>query len=215
MSAHQKLLRNLNYEDAQLYIEELDREDVARYNDKKSKNPDSVFRVDMRPCPFEGDIKNSRLVILLANPGNDSTTAINDHIRSSDFDGWPFFGLHDNSPRGMKDWWHPRLKQLKQKLGIDWQTMSHKVAALQINPWASTNFDSDANFRSRELMFDIARSCAERDALFIVMRARKLWDGALKDCTNNLIYTKSPRCSFVTEGNVQKEDWDKIIKALR
>jgi hypothetical protein len=191
MSAHQKLLRNLNYEDAQLYIEELDREDVARYNDKKSKNPDSVFRVDMRP------------------------TAINDHIRSSDFDGWPFFGLHDNSPRGMKDWWHPRLKQLKQKLGIDWQTMSHKVAALQINPWASTNFDSDANFRSRELMFDIARSCAERDALFIVMRARKLWDGALKDCTNNLIYTKSPRCSFVTEGNVQKEDWDKIIKALR
>ncbi|MBC7750390.1 MAG: hypothetical protein H7Z73_01540 [Candidatus Saccharibacteria bacterium] len=207
-------LNGLNYEEAQLHIEEIDHECVEKYNKRRLENSTYKLQVNMRPCPFEGDIKNSRVILLLANPGYDDSSSINDHHRNVSYSEWPFFGLHDESPSGMRDWWRLRLDRLRQNLSVDWQFMSKNIAAIQMNPWASTKFDSSAKLASRDFMFEIARDCAKRDALFVVMRARKHWDSALKGYEDNLIYTNSCRCSYLTEGNLRKEDWSRIIKSI-
>lgn len=209
-----KLLRGLTYEEAQQYIEKIDQKDVEKYNKRKLEKSPYYLQVNMRPCPFEGDVQNSRVILLLANPGYDDSSNINDHQLNSSCSGWPFFGLHDESPLGMKNWWRPRLDKIRQNLGVDWQFMSKNIAAIQMNPWASKKFDSSVKLASRDFMFEIARDCADRGALLVVMRARKYWDTALIGYEDNLIYTNSCLCSYLTDGNLQKKDWTRIVETL-
>ena len=90
-----------------------------------------------------------------------------------------------------------------------------KVAALQINPWASTNFDATVRLPSQSKMLELAERAAERGAILLVMRAARLWleSDVIKNYPHRYS-TKSPRCSYVTEANLGGEAWEKINAAL-
>lgn len=186
-----------------------DIEAIQRYNAKVRDK--FKLRVELGPCPFEGDINSSSVLLLFANPGFDETSSINDHKFT--VDGWPLSGLHENAPTGMRDWWSPRLRDLCKRYGD--QNISKKVAALQINPWASTNFDSNLRLPSRSKMLGLAENAARRGAVIVIMRAERLW--LESNCIKNYPHrysTKSKLCSYVTEGNLRAEAWEKINKAL-
>ena len=186
-----------------------DIEAIRRYNSQAREQ--FKIRTELGPCPFEGDINSSPVVLLFANPGYDATSSIDDH--KFKVDGWPLSGLHPKAPSGMRDWWIPRLRDLCKRYGD--QYISTKVAALQINPWASTNFDSDIRLPSRSKMLELAESAAKRDAVIVIMRAERLW--LESDCIKNYPHrysTKSKRCSYITEGNLGNEAWKKINDVL-
>lgn len=113
----------------------------------------------------------------------------------------------------MRNWWGRRLRELCKRYGD--QYISTKVAALQINPWASTNFDRDLRLPSRSKMLGLAESAARRGAVIVIMRAERLWleNDYIKNYPHRYS-TKSKLCSYVTEGNLGAEAWGKINKML-
>lgn len=182
---------------------------IANYN--VTANGQYRLRTELGPCPHEGDINSSPIVLLLANPGFDEKSSSNDH--KFFIDGWPLGGLHDTAPHGMRGWWQPRLRVLCERYGH--QYISTKVAALQVNPWASTKFDGGLTLPSQQRMLEIAESAVERGAILIIMRAAKFWlKSALVRNHPSLFTTKSPRCSYVTEANLGAEAWLKINSVL-
>ena len=190
-------------------IHSSDVDTIARYNAKAQEH--FKLRAELGPCPFEGDIETSPVVLLLANPGFDERSSLDDH--KFKVDGWPLASLHHSAPEGMRDWWRPRLRALCERYGD--QYISSKVAALQINPWASTNFDSGLRLPSQSKMLEIAEGAARRGAVLLVMRAARLWLESDVVQAYPLRYcTKSPRCSYVSEANLGAEAWRKINVAL-
>lgn len=182
---------------------------VERYNLKAKAH--HILQTSMGPSPFEGDIYHSPVVLLLANPGFDEKSSQDDHHFRAD--GWPLAGLNDAAPVGMRSWWQPRLRQLCKIHGS--RKVASNVAALQINPWASTQYHDTIRLPSQMLLLGLAEAAARRGAIIVMMRASKKWltSSIIKEHAE-LFRTKSPRCSYVSEGNLQPHVWKLINEKI-
>lgn len=182
---------------------------IERYNARASEK----YRLhpEMGPCPHEGNIDTAPVVLLLANPGHDATSTLDDHHFR--IDGWPLAGLHQNAPVGMSGWWRPRLRSLCQRYGE--QFISQNVAALQINPWASAKYDENLRLPSRSVLLGLAEAAAGRGAALIMIRASKAWleSGVLRQY-EHIYRTNSALSSYVSEGNLSPEAWAYINEKL-
>lgn len=184
---------------------DIDGPDIQRYNLRASAK--YQLHLDMGPSPYEGNIHSAPLVLLLANPGFDASSHVDDH--HFEIEGWPLAGLHPQAPVGMSGWWIPRLRSLCEKYGC--QFISRNVADVQINPWASEEYDSELRLPSRSMMLGLAEDAAKRGAAILMMRASKAWfeSDVLRQYAH-LYKTKSPRSSYVSEGNLSPEAWSYI-----
>ena len=183
---------------------------IEQYNEKVSDK--YQLQVEMGPCPYEGNIDTAPVVLLLANPGYDASSKPDDH--QFKIEGWPLAGLHPDAPIGMSGWWRPRLRSLCDEYGE--QFISCNVAALQVNPWASTKYDEDLRLPSRAEMLGRAEAAANRGAALIMIRASKAWlesDVLLK--YKHLYRTNSALSSYVTQGNLSPEAWAYINEKLK
>lgn len=186
-------------------ITALDERDVKRYNLRAGER----FRLhpELGPKAFEGDIDGASLVLLLANPGFDHTSTIDDHMFARD--GWGLSGLHDEAPGGLREWWRVRLRHLIDRWGA--QVTSNQVACLQVTPWASSSFDRNLRLPSRAVVLDAAAECAARGAVMILMRAAAQWMEArgLAEYPH-LHRVRSWRCSYVSPGNLEPHAWAEV-----
>jgi len=152
---------------------------------------------------------------LLANPGfnkyQDPFPTKEDHKPR---DGW---GIANLSPKGESNWYRPRFRTLLDHEGEEeWQSLSNKMAMVQVIPWASEKFKDLKLLPSRDLMSKTVKAVGEknREALFVIMRRRKFWEEALKGVDQTrIIVNPHPICSYITKGNFG-DDWDKIKKRL-
>lgn len=194
-------------------IIDADKAFIEKYNCKARK--EFQLKIEMGPSPYEGDIENSPLVLLLANPGFDSQSSLNDHKFIQR--GWPLSALHPDAPKGMHEWWRPRLRTLCEDASFGGvEEISKRISALQINPWASEKFDSELCLPSQIMMLNLAEATVKRGAILIVMRASKLWlQSSLIEKHDLRFKTKSPRCSYVTEGNLGAKAWNAITTAMK
>lgn len=191
---------------------ELTRIDAAKievYNRRASE--DYELHSELGPALFEGDIETAGIVLLLANPGFDETSTLDDHHFHRE--GWPLSGLHPEAPPGLRGWWHLRLRELVQRFGA--QCVSREIAALQITPWASKKFDSALTLPSRPRVLALAGHVAERGAVLLVMRAERLWEesSAVKQ-SQNRYRVNSWRSSYVSPGNLPPAAWEKVNAVL-
>lgn len=178
---------------------------VEKYNLKAK--PEHHLQVTLGPCPYEGNIHTSPIVLLLANPGYDKNSSENDHHFQAD--GWPLSGLHEDAPAGMRNWWQPRLRQLCNIHGA--KKVASNIAALQINPWASNKYHDTVRLPSQLLMMELAEAAARRGAVIVLMRASKKWlTSPIISGHADLFRTKSPRCSYISEGNLPDHAWKSI-----
>lgn len=182
---------------------------IARYNAKAHGK--RCLQTQLGPSRYEGAVETAPVILLLANPGFDETSCVGDHQFS--VDGWPLSGLHPTAPVGMRDWWRPRLRKLCEIHGE--QKVAQNVAAIQINPWASTKFDSNLLLPSRAAQIRLAESAAERGAVLVIIRAAAIWRGSeIIDRHSNTYRTNSYLSSFITPGNLPAQAWLEINKRI-
>lgn len=182
---------------------------IERYNAKAKEK----YRLhpEMGPCPYEGSIHTAPVVLLLANPCFDATSTVEDHVFK--IEGWPLAGLHVSAPAGMSGWWRPRLRSLCEKYGE--QFISCNVAALQVNPWASTKYDESLKLPSRSAMLTLAEAAAKRGAALIMIRASKAWlESDVLRQYDHLYRTNSALSSYITEKNLGPAAWAYINQQL-
>ncbi len=189
-------------------IEQVDRDHIAAYNLRR--NEKYQLQVQMGPCPYEGDLERAKVVLLLANPGFDKDSHVDDHKFHRS--GWALSGLHDEAPDGMRLWWRARLARLIQE--FDAQHIANNVAAIQLCAWASNKFDGALRLPSRQLQLELAEAVIARGALILITRSAKYWEES--SIIRN--YARQHRArsylnSRVTEGNYPS-GWHEIRAAL-
>lgn len=183
--------------------------------DSSSNKAKYHFHQHMGPCPFEGNLLTAKVILLLANPGfnneQNPPPSKEDHKQK---DGW---GIANLSQERRSNWYRPRFRTLIDHEGEDeWQSLSNKMAMIQVIPWASEKFKDLKSLPSRDLMSKTVKAVGEknRKALFVIMRRRKFWEEALKEVDQTrIIVNPHPICSYLTKGNFG-DDWDKIKRKL-
>lgn len=215
------MLASLNYELLQEEIQSLDNQAIDTYNSKKKADSKFLLRKEIKPCPFEGDIEQARVVMLLANPSfspnrnnGQPFSHENDHTRNSNQIGWGIFSLHEDSNPAMRNWWQGNLSQLQRDTGLSWQVLSNRIAALQINAWASEQFDESCKLESLEIMRSIALEFSKRDVIFVACRRYMQWTNILDG--KQILKLNSYRRAYITRNNLSKCDgaYDKILQKL-
>mgnify|MGYP000144299258 CR=1 FL=1 len=105
-------------------------------------------------------------------------------------------------------------QQLQQESGLSWHQMSNRIAALQINAWASEQFDESCKLDSFSIMQAIALEFAKRDVIFVVCRRYKQWSEILS--RNDMYRLNSYRRAYITRKNLDKSPnaYDEILKKL-
>ena len=215
---------NCNYDELQRVIISLDSTAIQEYNAKK-KDKRYHLQKHMGPCPYEGNIDKAKVVLLLANPGYQPETCqekfpskYSDHIRNHDHADWGIFSLHPDSNPSMRNWWILRLQELKRQSGIaSWQEISNKVAALQLNSWASEKFDSDCILPSMSILRRVAIEFSRRNVLFIACRCVNQWKINLSEIPSNRFFMlNSVMSSYITENNMSRSinGWKAILNKI-
>lgn len=188
--------------------------DAAAVGEFCRRRPPEKFLLhpELGPSAYEGDIDAARVVLLLANPGYDAGSTIDDHAFARP--GWPLGGLHPEAPLGLRKWWQDRLRALIQEFGD--QQVSKTVACLQITPWASAKFHEGLRLPSRVTLLEVAAECAARGSVMLVMRAEKLWLQAagVRDSSRRF-RVNSWLCSYVSPGNLSEQGWNAVHAAIR
>ena len=211
----------LNYELLQEEICRLDDHKIDAYNAKRKVGSKFLLQKEIGPCPYEGDIEQARIVLLLANPSftpnkNNGTSYSleNDHKRNELQREWGIFSLQDDSNEAMRNWWRENLKQLQQESELSWHQMSNRIAALQINAWASEQFDDSCKLESFSIMQAIAHEFAMRDVIFVVCRRYKQWSEILG--RSDMYRLNSYRRAYISKKNLDKcpNAYDEILKKL-
>ena len=201
-------------------ITSLDAEALGRYNEaelaralrsRANDKKDYLLQRQLGPSAYEGDIERARIVLLLSNPGFDSTSTPDDHQFRRE--GWPLAGLHPEAPKGLREWWEGNLAHLISHFGA--RRVSQRVACLQLTPWASNSFDSDLRLPSRRDLLDSAGQCARRGAVMLVMRSERLWLESPELARSlNRYCSRNVRRAFITEGNLGREAWGRVWEAF-
>jgi hypothetical protein len=160
--------------DADLYIE-LDRAAVHAYNARicgTRAAESNWLHEEMGPHPYDGDIRTASVILLLANPGYDSTSTLRDHWHRAD--GWPMSSLHSGAAKGMRDWVIPKVSGLIDRFGA--QHVAKHVCMAQIHPWASTSFDVGFECPSTTLIAALVRQAHVRGAIVVAGCQYAWWD---------------------------------------
>jgi hypothetical protein len=207
---------NFDYKKCQLYISQIDKEFLSKFN---PKNQIYKPQTHLEPCPFEGDLKRAKVILLLANPGftpkgkrNASTSK--DHDRSG-FNDWGLWGLSSKTSKSMHQWWRARLSAFvnDQESEDEWRKLSLNIAAYQAVPWASESFHEMNRLPSKQLSAATLKTLGD-GKIFVVMRQKKYWREILDGVNCKVIYTNNPLSSYLTAGNMDINDFELLKSTL-
>ncbi|WP_442755158.1 hypothetical protein ACNHKD_00405 [Methylocystis sp. JAN1] len=193
------------------YYYEADVDAIASYNNGQKLNSPTLLRVEMGAAPYDGDPFAAQIVLLLNNPTFTIDSVPEDHRLK--FDGWPLAGLHPCVREGFRDWYNRPLGYLIKRFGA--QSVSQRIAILQIIPWASKSFDIRCELPSRERQVAIATEAVNRGAIVIIGRSTSFWRSKLGQADN--IYTaKNARNPTITPKGlgISDEMFDARISTL-
>lgn len=210
-------------------IAEIKRDDETWFKGyKKPKDSDYHLHNEFDPCPYEGDIENARIILLLANPGYDKDT----HQEEINFinkgkGGWPLAGLHPEAkPIKLKKWWRSRLGSLKDLVMAGntdedkFKIISQQVAAIQLVPWASVKWDEilftgKSRIPSSNQSIALVKKIASPKKIFLIMRCKHIWQKELVGIDGKQFTANSCRSAHISENNFAPNAWDEIKKVFQ
>ncbi|WP_321940195.1 hypothetical protein [Paraburkholderia sp. J8-2] len=162
--------------DSRLY-ENLDRAAVESYNARIAGSKSAAaYRLhdELGPHPYDGDIENAKVILLLANPGYGKISTLDDHRYR--VEGWPMSSLHPGASKGMYDWVLPKVGDLVKRFGP--QHIARYVAMAQIHPWASENFDERFSPPSKAVIAKLVKEAHQRGGQTVCILGQRLRDYA-------------------------------------
>ncbi|SAL17439.1 hypothetical protein AWB68_00498 [Caballeronia choica] len=201
----------MSYFDAD-YLTALDARAIARYHAITGLRADYRLHTELGPQPYEGDIENARIVVLMNNPGFDATSTLDDHRFTRD--GWPYASFHPDAPAGMRDYSIPRFRDLIAEFGA--QQVSQRLAMLQIHPWASAALDDPKRLAlpSMTLALEHARNAIHRGALVMIGRGAWHWLPALGLPKGALFEHPSPRVVYWNRQSLPADIFEAMRRAM-
>ncbi|CAN5893634.1 hypothetical protein BH11PSE13_BH11PSE13_35050 [soil metagenome] len=200
------------YFDAKTYVD-LDGEAVARYNARRSVEAETYLHFELGPHPFDGDIENAKVVLLMGNPGYDKTSTLEDHRFQRE--GWPISSLHPEAPPGMRNWYVRRLRWVIEIFGA--QHVSQQLAIAQLQPWASNGFDNaTVRLPSASLIADPVKRAIERGAVVIGNPHGAMWSARLGAAYKKVEEGNSHMQLTLGPGNLTRTVglWNRVLSAL-
>ncbi|MGT2469279.1 hypothetical protein [Paraburkholderia terrae] len=195
------------------FLASLDAEAINRYHATPGLKTQYRLQTQLGPHPYEGDIDTARVVVLMNNPGFDTTSTLADHRFHQD--GWPYASLHPDAPAGMHAYSAPRFRDLIAEFGA--QHVSQRLALLQIHPWASEALDNPKRLAlpSMRLAVEHARTAIGRGALVLIGRGGWYWRPALGLAKGALFEHPSPRVVYWNRQSVPAKIFDAMRQAMR
>lgn len=189
---------------------QMDAEAIKRFNAHRK----SIRRLQTRTGAAvpTSNVTKASVVLLLANPGyTEDRDDTPDGCEEWDRDGWPLAYLHDEAPRGGRNWTRRRVRQLTER-GFTLQHIAQRVALVQLVPWASEKFYPGAMLPSRARILDDVREAGSRGARLVVLRCKQLWESAIADA--EVVYGKNPLAVFVSPGNLSENGFLRVCERL-
>lgn len=165
---------------------------------------DKKLHLSLLPQPYQGDLENAEVIVLLKNPGfhpSDYIAEEKPEFRQSLVEtirqerrSHMFLDPKWAWTSGF-NWWEPKLRKVgciiaKEKFGGDYSKalacLATKIASLELVPYHSKSFSGTTTIRSAEAARKFARE-ASKDRKIVVIRAAK--DRNIGDGPNIITYT--------------------------
>ena len=188
-----------------------DAEAVAAYNARAGES--MRLRTDLGPQPYEGDIENAPVVLLVAKPCYSRIAVQLDY--AFHHRGWPLSFLHPGAPDHLRSIWASRLGALIDAFGA--QHVANSVASVPLTPWASNDFDERLRLRSRTRMLELAAAAANRGATLIVSCGEAQWTEAQEVAElgpERRLPARSWRATDLTVENLGAAAWHAVCRRI-
>jgi hypothetical protein len=214
----------------ELQVHPADAAVVAKFNKKleasKSSNAHKFsLSTEHTPLPYFGSL-NSKLVILMANPGLDPQRTIEeetprfremfDLARKHELTQDPFVFLSEEmkeTPGGQ--WWRKRLGKIIEI--VDLEVVKQSLFTAEIHAYKSINYKPlEEPLATQSYTFATVQKLVDAGAYVILGRAKNEWRAAVKGLNGErVIELNSNQNSFLTEGNMPPGKFTQIVNALR
>lgn len=195
--------------------------------EKCRKKPENLgWKGSLMPIPYLGNYQKASVIILCLNPGysenNDEKDYCNNYFFQENLKGLlmnskiPFYALDQKvNFSGGYVWWTKIFKQLINQFGLT--VISTKIMCLQYLAYHSKTFiNPPCIIPSQEFTFNILRQSIRDQKTIVIMRSKKLWINAVPELENYpYIELKNHRRPFLTERNMMKENFEKLIESLK
>lgn len=207
-----------------------DFEIVQRFNEGliKSKSKSALnfmLSTQHTPLPYFGSL-NSKLVILMANPGLDPARTVEeespefremfDLARKHELTSDPFVFLAEKlkeTPGGQ--WWRKRLGKIIDAVGIE--VVKQSIFTAEIHAYKSVNYKPlKTNFPTQSYTFETVQRLVDKGAYVILGRAKNEWKSAISGLSGErLVELNSNQNSHLTEGNMPLNRYNEIIQSIK
>lgn len=189
-------------------------EDATAIETFQSRSTDETrLHLDILPEPFLGR-PDAPIVLLNLNPGF-SEAETEYHTLDEYFEKsaranlthaeqeYPFYFLNPEKERQSPGhlWWRSRLRTLLDIYGP--KKLANELLCVEYFPYHSMRYSGDCpTLPSQEYGFYLVHEAMSRNAVIIIMRAKKLWLASVPDLESHPHHTlHNPRAVYVTEGN--------------
>jgi hypothetical protein len=202
------------------YVLPVDQAQVERFN--QSAALQHRLRLEVVPEPFPGN-PLAPVVLLNGNPGfSESDTAV--HLsatfnraaranllhRNAD---WPLYLLDPVLPSSGHDWWSRRLRPLAEAAG-GYQRVARSVFVAETHGYHAVKYRR-IRLPSQQYTRDLVGDAISRNAVFIIMRARREWYELMPELNGaQVFFLQSPQNVIVSPGNCP-DGFKRAVKAIR
>ena len=203
------------------YVLSIDEPAINQYNCNASEQ--HRLRLDVLPEPFIGSL-TAPVVILGLNPGFDNrdpeihaNPQFQELLRANyrhSLSDLPFFFLDPRFKSPGREWWEKKLKPLIDRFTTE--EIAHSLFCVEYFPYHSQRFRRMGQpLPSQWYAFDLVSEAIIRNAVIVIMRARKLWLEAVPELgKHSRVYTlKSPQNVVISPRNCP--EFEVIVSAIR
>lgn len=177
------------------------------------------------PLPFFGSL-DANFVVLMGNPGLDierthleetpERRRLFDSARKHRDMRSPFVFLDETfRPTKGYEWWFARLRTIIEKSSLE--KVTQNIFSAEIHPYKSMNYEPvKENLPTQRYTAHLLENFQKRGSLVLIGRARDEWIKLVPSLESykNQIVLKNPQSSYITEGNTQPGDFQRILDAI-
>jgi hypothetical protein len=183
------------------------------------------LRFELVPAPFVGNPRTARVILLSLNPGfgerdqsDEGREPLATWVRHSLLlrPGAIFHPLSPSlSAASGSQWWHKHLARVEGLVPAD-SLMNH-LANVEWFPYHSKRFQSiGTTLPSQEFTFETVDEAVRRGGIVIVTRSTALWRASVPALDLPTVITlKNPQNPVISPGNMGKDDFERVVEALR